>query len=95
VARLSQQAWPGNIRELQSVLQRTLVRRRMEFIDEDSFEEHGDGNTADVCEACRGHLLANRKCREIRAVYRASQSNISRAARQLGLSRTTVYKHVR
>jgi transcriptional regulator of acetoin/glycerol metabolism len=95
VARLSQQTWPGNIRELQSVLQRTLVRRRMEFIDEDSFEEHSDGDTADVCQTCRGHLLANRKCREIRAVYRSCESNISRAARQLGLSRTTVYKHVR
>ncbi len=95
IASLSRRAWPGNIRELRSVLQRTLVRRRMEFIDEDSFEEPAGETVTDVCDACRGHPLANRQCREIRAVYRACACNISKAARQLGLSRTTVYKHVR
>ncbi|NKB84660.1 hypothetical protein HED51_22495 [Ochrobactrum grignonense] len=30
-----------------------------------------------------------------RAAFRANEGNISHTARQLGLSRTTVYKHVR
>jgi transcriptional regulator of acetoin/glycerol metabolism len=88
--------WPGNIRQLRSTLQRALTRRNMEFIDEESFDDIGisQGLVADVCDDCRGHPLNQHKCREIRSIYRSTGRNISEAARSLGLSRTTVYKHV-
>lgn len=94
IARLSQRSWPGNIRELQSVLQRALVRRHLEFVDEQSFADQ-ENAADDCCEDCRDHPLNRHKCREIRSAFRAVGDNVSRTARMLGLSRTTVYKHVR
>lgn len=97
IATLSLRPWPGNIRELKSVLQRALLRRRSPYVDENCFEDaeaavHAD---QDSCNLCRPHPLSRTKCREIRSVFRATACNISKTARQLDLSRTTVYKHVR
>lgn len=96
VAAISQRTWPGNIRELKTVLQRALVRRRSGYIDESCF----DGATpaahpfADCCDECRNRPLTRSKCQEIRAVYHRAGKNIAKTARELRLSRTTVYKHV-
>jgi transcriptional regulator with PAS, ATPase and Fis domain len=97
IATLSRRKWPGNIRELKTVLQRALVRRRTDYIDEDCFDETSatPEPAPDCCEECRGRPLSRAKCQEIRAVYQQTGENISRTARELGLSRTTVYKHVR
>jgi transcriptional regulator with PAS, ATPase and Fis domain len=94
IAKLSERRWPGNIRELYAVLQRALVRRRMEYVDEDSFEDFMEEND-ESCEACKPHPLSRQRCREIRAAYHSSDGNVSKTARLLGLSRTTIYKHVR
>lgn len=96
ISKLSLRKWPGNIRELHAVLQRALVRRYMDYIDEDSFEDlAGNPGEDDGCELCRPHPLSRHKCREIRATYQMAGNNVSKTARLLGLSRTTVYKHVR
>lgn len=96
IATLLQRKWPGNIRELRSVLQRALVRRRADYIDESCFDEAGPVSdlSRDCCDECRGRPLSRAKCQEIRSVYQKTDKNISRTARELGLSRTTVYKHV-
>jgi len=88
--------WPGNIRQLRGVLQHALARRNMEFIDEESFDglATAKDSEGEVCDVCRGHPLSERKCQEIRLVYVSTGRNISGTARALGLSRTTVYKHV-
>jgi len=96
IVLLSRRAWPGNIRELRTVLQRALVRQRDGFIDEDCFNALTvrDESGGDCCATCRPRPLSRVRCQEIRAAYRASGENISHTARDLGLSRTTVYKHV-
>ena len=96
VATLSGRKWQGNIRELRTVLQRALVRRHADYLDEDCFDQGGAARESlqDCCEGCRGRPLSRAKCQEIRAVHRQTGGNISHTARKLNLSRTTVYKHI-
>lgn len=97
VARLALHSWPGNIRELKTALQRALVHSRVDYLDEDSFEDMdaGEKNADDSCDNCRSHPLSRSKCREIRTTFQMTGENISKTARLLSLSRTTVYKHIR
>lgn len=92
IARLAQRTWPGNIRELRSALQRLIMRQQGAAIDEACFVD-GVEDLGDVCAACRDRGLARRICREIRATYRSCR-NVTHTARVLGLSRTTIYKHL-
>jgi transcriptional regulator of acetoin/glycerol metabolism len=96
IAALSRRKWPGNVRELRSVLQRALVGRHADYLDEDCFEgaRSETEGVGDCCEECRNRPLSRARCEEIRSVHRRLDGNISKAARELGLSRTTVYKHV-
>ncbi|WP_159444829.1 sigma-54-dependent Fis family transcriptional regulator [Rhizobium hainanense] len=94
IARLAQRSWPGNIRELNSTLQRALIRGHMNHLDEESFNDEPVQGVADCCNACRNQALSRRRCAEIRSVYRSTGCNVSETARTLNLSRTTVYKHV-
>lgn len=48
---------------------------------------------ADICPACRGHPTRETNCLRIRKSVRECDGNISLAARRLGVSRNTVYKH--
>ncbi|WP_181592235.1 sigma-54-dependent Fis family transcriptional regulator [Mesorhizobium atlanticum] len=93
ITALSLRKWPGNIRELQAALQRALVRG-VDFVDEGSFDDCSPPDETDSCVACRGNSLDENRCREIRRTYRNASENISETARRLGLSRTTVYKHL-
>ncbi len=93
IATLSRRKWPGNIRELQAVLQRALVRCA-DFIDEGSFDDTVVSGRVDSCEACRGQPLSEKRCGEIRRTHQETGHNITETARRLGLSRTTVYKHL-
>lgn len=97
IGSLAKRSWPGNIRELRSVLQRALVRRHGDYIDENCFEDSVTDFSAstDCCDECRGRQLSRARCSEIRSLFLKTGENISRTARELGLSRTTVYKHVR
>ena len=42
----------------------------------------------------RNSPLGRRQCEEIEATHRALAGNVAETARRLGLSRTTVYKHL-
>jgi transcriptional regulator of acetoin/glycerol metabolism len=91
--RLRQRPWAGNIRELQSWLRRTLINADDAEIDEQACDEESAGTT-DVCVRCAETLLGRTKCRQIRETYARTGFNIQSTARLLGISRTTVYKHV-
>jgi len=94
IEKLRDRPWPGNIRELRSYLQLALLRHGGDgFIDEDAFDD-GAPSPMHACPLCKGHPLRRHKCLEIKATYVSTGQNISETARLLGLSRTTVYKHL-
>ena len=95
IALLGAHAWPGNFRELRSVLTRALLQRT-------------DSQAAATLLACdiRAVLPAatasapasqlQRSAAElVRAEHERSGHSVSRTARALGISRTTVYRHLR
>ena len=92
IAALARRAWPGNIRELRHALQRALIRRGMAYLDEGSFDP--DPSAPRACPACRESALDRRFCEEIAATHGLCLGNVAETARKLGLSRTTVYKHL-
>ena len=95
IARLARRSWPGNIRELRPVLQRAMLRAGGASIDEDLFDQSGSAESEHACPSCRGSPIDRRFCEEIEAAHRLTKGNIAETGRKLGLSRTTVYKHLR
>jgi transcriptional regulator of acetoin/glycerol metabolism len=47
-----------------------------------------------ACTRCEGHMIKEVKCIEIRKALRDCSGNVALTARQLGVSRNTVYSHV-
>ena len=94
--RLAAYDWPGNIHELRGVLARAETRcsgERIDFEDIDGLP--GCRATREpVCRACAGSAWKEQQCRSIRSLVISEGSSISKVARQLGVSRTTVYKHL-
>ncbi len=82
---LRRRAWPGNIRELHSMLIRLTLLAPEGVID--------TATLADVMTAPSAPEGLRALHRErIEAVYRETAGNISATARQLGVSRNTVYR---
>jgi sigma-54 dependent transcriptional regulator, acetoin dehydrogenase operon transcriptional activator AcoR len=95
IAALSRRLWPGNIRELRHALQRALLRRKREAIDEDCLDDSPSARGERACPSCCASLIDRRFCEEIEVAHRLAGGNVTATARKLGLSRTTVYKHLR
>lgn len=97
VALLRRRPWAGNVRELKATLTLLSIRAAGAPIDAALVEADAQP-TADgadpPCTHCTGVYWKERQCRLIRDTVRRSAGNISEAARQLGLSRTTLYKHL-
>jgi sigma-54 dependent transcriptional regulator, acetoin dehydrogenase operon transcriptional activator AcoR len=95
LARLLQHRWPGNFRELRSVLTRLLLARG------DQATPIGEAEVLSQLPALAGALGATpasalqRNADElVRAEYERCGRSVSRTARALGVSRTTVYRHL-
>ena len=89
--------WPGNIRELRNVIESLLLtgsgeRLTLDELPQDFLEtappEHERSGTAPVKE-----LAANER-QTIENAIRNSGGNLTRAAKQLGISRSTLYRKI-
>ncbi len=82
--------WPGNVRELENAVERALVISRGAEIQPAHFpfqlQPHQSGNSQSLEEVERAH---------IERVVRQCQGNLSRAARILGIDRSTLYSKLR
>jgi two-component system response regulator HydG len=96
--RLAEHAWPGNVRELMNLLERLLIEGEGGPLDEaslDGWPERG-AETASWGAAFAASAPSGAPEREaIAAALRAEGGNVTRAARRLGLARSTLRYRMR
>lgn len=82
--------WPGNVRELENAIERALVVGRGEELKPGDFSFQ-----LQAAAAPNGRSLEEVERAHIEHVWRQSAGNHSRAARTLGIDRTTLYKKLK
>jgi DNA-binding NtrC family response regulator len=101
LARLAEYSWPGNVRELMNLLERVLIRSQGRLLDVDALDnllQEAEPDPALESAEIQAAVLGgddDAECQEIGRVLRAVGGNISRAARRLGVPRTTLRYRVR
>jgi sigma-54 dependent transcriptional regulator, acetoin dehydrogenase operon transcriptional activator AcoR len=88
IERLSRHSWPGNFRELRSVLTRALLLEPGRRLHQPDFE------ALLPAAALRSSGLAQLASDAIRREFERCGRSVSRTSRSLGISRTTVYRHL-
>jgi two-component system, NtrC family, response regulator len=90
---LAAQSWPGNIRQLKQVLERTLLLAGKNALEQVDFvgTEHGDSKTGLGVD---GMTLEQVERHLIEKMLEQHQGNISRVAKALGLSRAALYRRL-
>ncbi len=86
---LQEYVWPGNVRQLQHVLERLTILAPSSRIDEAAVR---DVIRATETREHPGETLAGAEMDQIRKVLAATEGNKSRAARILGIERKTLYR---
>jgi len=86
---LSDYTWPGNVRQLQHMMERLVILSPGGRITEDNVE---DSVRASSPRDEAGETLAGAEAEQIRKVLAATGGNKSRAARILGIERKTLYR---
>ena len=81
--------WPGNVRQLQHLLERLTILAPQGRIDSDAVRE---AIAATEARDNSGETLAGTEAEQIRRVMAAANGNKSRAARILGIERKTLYR---
>jgi DNA-binding NtrC family response regulator len=88
--------WPGNIRQLKNVIERTVVltggsKIRINDLPGEVFSETGVHSTLPIS----GQTLKDLEASAVRIALEKSRGNKSRAAEMLGISRKSLYKKMR
>ncbi len=102
LARLEAHHWPGNVRELKNVVHRSLLLRKSEMIDAHdlSFDAELMGDIGvTVAEPTVGATLEQMMAKVERDIIEATlkrlDNNRERAARELGISRSSLFKRLK
>jgi transcriptional regulator with PAS, ATPase and Fis domain len=88
-------SWPGNIRELKGLLTRLLITCENGRVCAEDIRKFLSILPADIAEESQTKNLADQELEIIRAAYERNSGNISAIARELGISRNTVYKKLK
>lgn len=92
--------WPGNLRQLSNVIQVALALADDQPISTEHLPEDFFADLAIGCESVEPETAFNRKAaldapEELNELLQAAGGNISQLAKQLGVSRNTLYKRLR
>jgi two-component system response regulator HydG len=90
--KLNHYSWPGNVRELQHSLERAVIMCEGDILDQDDFFFASKRKQDDV--AIDSYNLDEIEQKIIIKVLKQNQGNITQAARELGLTRTSLYRRM-
>ena len=85
-------SWPGNVRQLQNVLERLAILHSGTVVSGDAFAEAIGALDPSEKPAAEGESLASAEEDHIRKVLAATHGNKTRAAELLGIERKTLYR---
>ncbi|MDZ7742369.1 MAG: sigma-54 dependent transcriptional regulator [Bacteroidota bacterium] len=92
--RLEKHSWPGNIRELQHAVERAVIMSESNMLEpQDFFLSQQDDKKEDEISSSNMNLEETEKML-IRKVVDKHGGNISRAAKELGLTRASLYRRI-
>ena len=93
--RLRQYHWPGNVRELEHAVERALILSEGDKLDVDDFFLAVRGaDAAGQALSFKSLNLEDVEHRVVEFVIAKHQGNISRAAKELGITRTSLYRRI-
>ncbi len=92
--RLEKHNWPGNIRELQHSVERAVIMSESQVLEPNDFflSQLDDNNSADISSTTLN--LEETEKILIRKVIDKHGGNISKAAKELGLTRASLYRRI-
>ncbi|MGO1519935.1 MAG: sigma-54-dependent transcriptional regulator [Sphingobacterium sp.] len=97
IAKLSAYHFPGNVRELQYSIERAVIMSEQQSIRADDILfspiEQSIPDTPPATEFS-SHNLEEMECRAIRSAVERYNGNISKAAKELGLTRAALYRRL-
>jgi DNA-binding NtrC family response regulator len=83
-------SWPGNVRELVNRVQRALIMGEHRLVTPDDLGLSAPADLSNVVDLSSARAAAEKDM--IQLTLRAHDNNVSRAARELGVSRVTLYR---
>ncbi|MEA5111614.1 Transcriptional regulatory protein ZraR [bioreactor metagenome] len=94
IRRLEKHSWPGNIRELQHAVERAVILSESNILQPQDFflSQIEDGSQSDESDDITN--LEEREKLLIRRVIDKHGGNISKAAKELGLTRASLYRRI-
>ena len=94
ISRLNKHSWPGNIRELQHAVERAVIMSDSNVLQpHDFFLSQSEDNKSDNMDLSNLNLEETEKML-IRKVIDKHGGNISKAAKELGLTRASLYRRI-
>lgn len=93
IKKLSTYSWPGNVREFQHVIERALIMSDSSNLTEHDFHLSGHISSGDELEI-DSYNLDDVERKIIEKVLKKHQGNVSKAASDLGLTRTSLYRRL-
>lgn len=89
--------WPCHIRQLRKTLQQAVAHSKTKVIRQEIQDvlHQSNPNRIVPCEQCKNSPVKTEICVLIKKTWQNAGGNYSLAARRLGVSRNTVYKHIR
>jgi transcriptional regulator with PAS, ATPase and Fis domain len=92
--RLEKHSWPGNIRELQHAVERAVIMSESNMLQPSDFFLSPMEETQDETVSTSNMNLEETEKMLIRKVIDKHGGNISKAAKELGLTRASLYRRI-